>query len=229
VVALKIKTEKNIIANKIASEILDFRANIPMFHKSSYMSDNKIGSFFCKRRYKGALYLYILIIVLLATTLSLITALVFDANLKNAVTQRDHLQLYYYSRAGADWAVNLIQSKEPELSISSGSKISLADKLRADTTYHVKWIGRGDLKAKGNEVGRFSVTIEKVKKRVDSAGQFVATGGREVDYAKITSIGKSLSKDSTGGTLVEGEQEHVITVLVSLDALDNVIYMPGER
>lgn len=228
-VALKIKTEKNIIANKIASEILDFRANIPMFHKSSYMSDNKIGSFFCKRRYKGALYLYILIIVLLATTLSLITALVFDANLKNAVTQRDHLQLYYYSRAGADWAVNLIQSKEPELSISSGSKISLADKLRADTTYHVKWTGQGDLKAKGNEVGRFSVTIEKVKKRVDSAGQFVATGGREVDYAKITSIGKSLSKDSTGGTLVEGEQEHVITVLVSLDALDNVIYMPGER
>lgn len=207
----------------------DSKINIPIFHKNSCASDNKSGSFFCKRKYKGALYVYILIIVLLATTLSLITGLVFDGNLKNAVTQRDHLQLYYYSRAGADWAVNLIQSKEPELSISSGSKISLADKLRTDTTYHVKWTGQGDLKAKGNEVGRFSVTIEKVKKRVDSAGQFVATGGREVDYAKITSIGKSLSKDSTGGALVEGKQEHVITVLVSLDALDNVIYMPGER
>lgn len=207
----------------------DSKINIPIFHKKSCALYSKSGNFFCKRKYKGALYVYILIIVLLATTLSLITGLVFDGNLKNAVTQRDHLQLYYYSRAGADWAVNLIQSKEPELSISSGSKISLADKLRADTTYHVKWTGQGDLKAKGNEVGRFSVTIEKVKKRVDSAGQFVATGGREVDYAKITSIGKSLSKDSTGGTLVEGEQEHVITVLVSLDALDNVIYMPGER
>ncbi|WP_454964663.1 hypothetical protein [Filifactor alocis] len=207
----------------------DSQINIPIFHKNSCALNSKSGSFFCKRKYKGALYVYILIIVLLATTLSLITGLVFDGNLKNAVTQRDHLQLYYYSRAGADWAINLIQSKEPELSISSGSKISLADKLRADTTYHVKWTGQGDLKAKGNEVGRFSVTIEKVKKRVDSAGQFVATGGREVDYAKITSVGKSLSKDSTGGTLVEGEQEHVITVLVSLDALDNVIYMPGER
>lgn len=207
----------------------DSQINIPILRNSPYALYNKSGSFFCKRKYKGALYVYILIIVLLATTLSLITGLVFDGNLKNAVTQRDHLQLYYYSRAGADWAVNLIQSKEPELSISSGSKISLADKLRADTTYHVKWTGQGDLKAKGNEVGRFSVTIEKVKKRVDSAGQFVATGGREVDYAKITSIGKSLSKDSTGGALVEGEQEHVITVLVSLDALDNVIYMPGER
>lgn len=184
---------------------------------------------YVKRKHKGVLYVYIIVLMLVVAMLSGIIATMFDNNLKNAVAQKDNLQLYYYSKAGADWAVNLIQSKEPELSISFGSKISLADKLRADTTYHVKWIGRGDLKAKGNEVGRFSVTIEKVKKRVDSAGQFVATGGREVDYAKITSIGKSLSKDSTGGTLVEGEQEHVITVLVSLDALDNVIYMPGER
>ena len=166
--------------------------------------------------------------MLVVVMLSGIIATMFDNNLKNAVTQKDNLQLYYYSRAGADWAVNLIQSKEPELSISSGSKISLADKLRADTTYHVKWTGQGELKAKGNEVGRFSVTIEKVKKRVDSAGQFVATGGREVDYAKITSIGKSLSKDSTGN-LVEGKEEYFITVLVSLEALDSVIYMPGER
>lgn len=184
---------------------------------------------YVKRKHKGVLYVYIIILMLVVVMLSGIIATMFDNNLKNAVTQKDNLQLYYYSRAGADWAVNLIQSKEPELSISSGSKISLADKLRADTTYHVKWTGQGELKAKGNEVGRFSVTIEKVKKRVDSAGQFVATGGREVDYAKITSIGKSLSKDSTGGALVEGEQEHVITVLVSLDALDNVVYMPGEQ
>ena len=63
---------------------------------------------------------------------------------------------------------------------------------------------------------------------MDSAGQFVATGGKEVDYAKITSIGKSLSKDSTGN-LVEGKEEYFITVLVSLEALDSVIYMPGER
>ncbi|WP_314881290.1 hypothetical protein [Filifactor alocis] len=181
-----------------------------------------------KRKHKGVLYVYIIILMLVVVMLSGIIATMFDNNLKNAVTQKDNLQLYYYSRAGADWAVNLIQSKEPELSISSGSKISLADKLRADTTYHVKWTGQGELKAKGNEVGRFSVTIEKVKKRVDSAGQFVATGGREVDYAKITSIGKSLSKDSTGN-LVEGKEEYFITVLVSLEALDSVIYMPGER
>lgn len=163
-----------------------------------------------------------------------IIATMFDNNLKNAVTQKDNLQLYYYSKAGADWAVSLIRSKESELSISSGGgtsdKLYLADKIKSNLTYDKAiWTGQGDLKAKGNEVGRFSVTIEKVKKRVDSAGQFVATGGKEVDYAKITSIGKSLSKDSTGGALVEGEQEHVITVLVSLDALDNVIYMPGER
>lgn len=184
---------------------------------------------FCtKRKHKGVLYVYIIILMLVVVMLSGIIATMFDNNLKNAVTQKDNLQLYYYSRAGADWAVNLIQSKEPELSISSGSKISLADKLRADTTYHVKWTGQGELKAKGNEVGRFSVTIEKVKKRVDSAGQFVATGGREVDYAKITSIGKSLSKDSTGN-LAEGKEEYFITVLVSLEALDSVIYMPGER
>ncbi|WP_462274275.1 hypothetical protein [Filifactor alocis] len=181
-----------------------------------------------KRKHKGVLYVYIIILMLVVVMLSGIIATMFDNNLKNAVTQKDNLQLYYYSRAGADWAVNLIQSKEPELSISSGSKISLADKLRADTTYHVKWTGQGELKAKGNEVGRFSVTIEKVKKRVDSAGQFVATGGREVDYAKITSIGKSLSKDSTGN-LLEGKEEYFITVLVSLEALDSVIYMPGER
>ncbi len=181
-----------------------------------------------KRKHKGVLYVYIIILMLVVVMLSGIIATMFDNNLKNAVTQKDNLQLYYYSRAGADWAVNLIQSKEPELSISSGSKISLADKLRADTTYHVKWTGQGELKAKGNEVGRFSVTIEKVKKRVDSAGQFVAAGGREVDYAKITSIGKSLSKDSTGN-LVEGKEEYFITVLVSLEALDSVIYMPGER
>ncbi len=181
-----------------------------------------------KRKHKGVLYVYIIILMLVVVMLSGIIATMFDNNLKNAVTQKDNLQLYYYSRAGADWAVNLIQSKEPELSISSGSKISLADKLRADTTYHVKWTGQGELKAKGNEVGRFSVTIEKVKKRVDSAGQFVATGGREVDYAKITSIGKSLSKDSTGN-LAEGKEEYFITVLVSLEALDSVIYMPGER
>lgn len=181
-----------------------------------------------KRKHKGVLYVYIIILMLVVVMLSGIIATMFDNNLKNAVTQKDNLQLYYYSRAGADWAVNLIQSKEPELSISSGSKISLADKLRADTTYHVKWTGQGELKAKGNEVGRFSVTIEKVKKRVDSAGQFVATGGKEVDYAKITSIGKSLSKDSTGN-LVEGKEEYFITVLVSLEALDSVIYMPGER
>ena len=181
-----------------------------------------------KRKHKGVLYVYIIILMLVVVMLSGIIATMFDNNLKNAVTQKDNLQLYYYSRAGADWAVNLIQSKEPELSISSGCKISLADKLRADTTYHVKWTGQGELKAKGNEVGRFSVTIEKVKKRVDSAGQFVATGGREVDYAKITSIGKSLSKDSTGN-LVEGKEEYFITVLVSLEALDSVIYMPGER
>ena len=181
-----------------------------------------------KRKHKGVLYVYIIILMLVVVMLSGIIATMFDNNLKNAVTQKDNLQLYYYSRAGADWAVNLIQSKEPELFISSGSKISLADKLRADTTYHVKWTGQGELKAKGNEVGRFSVTIEKVKKRVDSAGQFVATGGREVDYAKITSIGKSLSKDSTGN-LVEGKEEYFITVLVSLEALDSVIYMPGER
>lgn len=181
-----------------------------------------------KRKHKGVLYVYIIILMLVVVMLSGIIATMFDNNLKNAVTQKDNLQLYYYSRAGADWAVNLIQSKEPELSISSGSKISLANKLRADTTYHVKWTGQGELKAKGNEVGRFSVTIEKVKKRVDSAGQFVATGGREVDYAKITSIGKSLSKDSTGN-LLEGKEEYFITVLVSLEALDSVIYMPGER
>ena len=181
-----------------------------------------------KRKHKGVLYVYIIILMLVVVMLSGIIATMFDNNLKNAVTQKDNLQLYYYSRAGADWAVNLIQSKEPELSISSGSKISLAGKLRADTTYHVKWTGQGELKAKGNEVGRFSVTIEKVKKRVDSAGQFVATGGREVDYAKITSIGKSLSKDSTGN-LLEGKEEYFITVLVSLEALDSVIYMPGER
>lgn len=181
-----------------------------------------------KRKHKGVLYVYIIILMLVVVMLSGIIATMFDNNLKNAVTQKDNLQLYYYSRAGADWAVNLIQSKEPELSISSGSKISLADKLRADTTYHVKWTGQGELKAKGNEVGRFSVTIEKVKKKVDSAGQFVATGGREVDYAKITSIGKSLSKDSTGN-LLEGKEEYFITVLVSLEALDSVIYMPGER
>ena len=181
-----------------------------------------------KRKHKGVLYVYIIILMLVVVMLSGIIATMFDNTLKNAVTQKDNLQLYYYSRAGADWAVNLIQSKEPELSISSGSKISLADKLRADTTYHVKWTGQGELKAKGNEVGRFSVTIEKVKKRVDSAGQFVATGGKEVDYAKITSIGKSLSKDSTGN-LVEGKEEYFITVLVSLEALDSVIYMPGER
>lgn len=181
-----------------------------------------------KRKHKGVLYVYIIILMLVVVMLSGIIATMFDNNLKNAVTQKDNLQLYYYSRAGADWAVNLIQSKEPELSISSGSKISLADKLRADITYHVKWTGQGELKAKGNEVGRFSVTIEKVKKRVDSAGQFVATGGKEVDYAKITSIGKSLSKDSTGN-LVEGKEEYFITVLVSLEALDSVIYMPGER
>lgn len=181
-----------------------------------------------KRKHKGVLYVYIIILMLVVVMLSGIIATMFDNNLKNAVTQKDNLQLYYYSRAGADWAVNLIQSKEPELFISSGSKISLADKLRADTTYHVKWTGQGELKAKGNEAGRFSVTIEKVKKRVDSAGQFVATGGREVDYAKITSIGKSLSKDSTGN-LVEGKEEYFITVLVSLEALDSVIYMPGER
>lgn len=181
-----------------------------------------------KRKHKGVLYVYIIILMLVVVMLSGIIATMFDNNLKNAVTQKDNLQLYYYSRAGADWAVNLIQSKEPELSISSGSKISLADKLRADTTYHVKWTGQGELKAKGNEVGRFSVTIEKVKKRVDSAGQFVATGGREVDYAKITSIGKSLSKDSTGN-LAEGKEEYFITVLVSLEALGSVIYMPGER
>lgn len=180
-----------------------------------------------KRKHKGVLYVYIIILMLVVVMLSGIIATMFDNNLKNAVTQKDNLQLYYYSKAGADWAVNLVQSKGTEISVSSGSKISLSDKLRADTTYTVRWTGQGDLKAKGNEVGRFFVTVEKVKKRIDNAGQFVTTGGREVDYAKITSVGKSLSKDSTGGSLVEGKQEYVITVLVSLDTLDNVIYMPG--
>lgn len=174
-----------------------------------------------RRIHRGVLYVYVLVVMLMVVTLSLITASLFDANLAGAASQRDNLQLYYYSKAGADWAVNLIQSKEPELSISSGSKISLADKLRADTTYHVKWTGQGDLKAKGNEVGHFSVTIEKVEKQIDSSGQFVDTGGKKVDYAKIISVGK----DSTG----KGKQEYVMTVFVSLDTLDNVIYMPGER
>lgn len=97
---------------------------------------------YVKRKHKGVLYVYIIILMLVVVMLSGIIATMFDNNLKNAVTQKDNLQLYYYSRAGADWAVNLIQSKEPELSISSGSKISLADKLRADTTYHVKWTGQ---------------------------------------------------------------------------------------
>ena len=59
----------------------DSKINIPIFHKNSCASDNKSGSFFCKRKYKGALYVYILIIVLLATTLSLITGLVFDGKM----------------------------------------------------------------------------------------------------------------------------------------------------
>ena len=73
-----------------------------------------------KRKHKGVLYVYIIILMLVVVMLSGIIATMFDNNLKNAVTQKDNLQLYYYSRAGADWAVNLIQSKEPELSISSG-------------------------------------------------------------------------------------------------------------
>lgn len=179
-----------------------------------------------KRKHKGVLYVYIIVLMLIIVMLTGIIATMFDNNLKNAVTQKDNLQLYYYSKAGADWAVGLVKSGEKELATSSGNKKSLSDKLRADTTYTVKWTGQGDLKAKGNEVGRFFVTIEKVKKRINKAGQFVITGGREVDYAKITSVGKELKKDASGH-LVEGEKEHVITVLVSLSDLDNTIYMPG--
>lgn len=216
---------------QIADEKFRLLAQINLNKRNGVKSMERFGKnikkAFLKRKHKGALYVYIIVLMLVVTMLTAIIATMFDNNLKNAVTQRDNLQLYYYSKAGADWAVNLVQSKASELSASSGGT-SLADKLRADATYNVKWTGQGELKAKGNEAGRFSVTIQKVKKRVDSAGQFVSTGGREVDYAKITSVGKALSKDSTGN-LVEGKEEYFITVLVSLEALDSVIYMPGER
>lgn len=197
--------------------------------KCSFQLCVHIGARHCTNtaKHRGALYVYVLIVMLVITTLSAITAILFDGNLGNASMQRDNLQLYYYSKAGADWAVGLLQSSAAELGTDSPSteKKTLKEKLSAGA-YNAKWTGKGDLKAKGEVKGRFSVTVEKVTKRVNSEGQFVSSGGTEVDYAKITSVGTSLSQEA-GGTLKEGDKKYIMTVLVSLTTPDNVIYMPG--
>lgn len=52
--------------------------------RCSFQSCSHTGATFCanRKKHKGALYVYVLIIMLMVTTLSLITALLFDGNLE---------------------------------------------------------------------------------------------------------------------------------------------------
>ncbi len=196
--------------------------------KCSFQLCSHIGARHCTNRakHRGALYVYILVVMLVVTTLSFIIALLFDNNLKNAVIQRDSLQLYYYSKAGADWAVDLINSSPANLKVT-GSTESLLEQIKkmpySSVDSSAVWIGQNDLMVDGEKTGHFKVEVDKVKRNVNKDNELDPAGTKERDYARVISTGSYAD-----GTKLSKE-DYTMTVLVPLDAPTEILYLIGRK
>lgn len=204
-----IQKEKNIFCNNIESD-----------------TEQSITECCTKKRiHRGVLYVYVLVVTLVVITLSLITASMFDNNLKNATLQRDDIQLYYYSKAGVDWAVDLISANSADLQIT-GSTESLLEQIKkmsysSDDSSAV-WRGENDLVADGKKAGHFVVEVDKVKWSVNQDNVLEPAGTAKRDYARVVSTGSYADGSDVLKT-------YTMTVLVPLDAPTEMIYLTGRK
>ena len=180
-----------------------------------------------RKKHSGVLYVYVLVVMLMVVTLSLITASLFDANLAGAASQRDDLQLYYYSKAGADWAVDLINTNKEGLDITGGSGRSLLEEIKT-MSYSVGgstpvWTGASDLVVGGEKVGHFEVEVYKLKRKVNKNNELDPSGTIEREYARVISTGSYAV-----GTKVSKET-YTMTVLVPLEAPTEILYLVGRK
>lgn len=177
--------------------------------------------------HRGVLYVYVLVVMLIVVTLSLITATLFDANLSGAVSQKNDLQLYYYSKAGADWAVDLINANIGELKVTGGSSKTLLEQIKgmpySSVDSSAVWKGQNDLIVDGKKEGHFEVEVDKVKRTVNKDNELDPSGAKERDYARVISVGSYAD-----GTKVSKET-YTMTVLVPLDAPTEILYLIGRE